>query len=433
MITDIALVFLYLKQNRYSFNALAGSLESDAYFTDLPIYFPTDAEELMSDLRGIISRHNKVIVALSFFTTQILEIRTLIKRLRQEYGNAILLLAGGPHPTGEPERTLRMGIDIVIRGEGEEVILELLKAIDENTNIDNIKGLSFFDENGNYNYTGRRTFIDLNHYPPFSPKYRKLGPIEITRGCPYVCYFCQTPQLFGVNPRHRSVEKICEYVSVMKSKNLNDIRFITPNAFSYGSSDGKTINLQTLESLLRSVREVIGNTGKIFIGSFPSEVRPEHVTEESIEVLKRYVNNDNLVIGGQSGSDRVLKLCHRGHTVEDIYKAVSLTIKAGFKANVDFIFGLPGEQREDVLATIAFMNELVSMGARIHTHTFMPLPQTAFSRMSGEPIAADLRALINKLVSTKVAYGNWIEQENIAKQIINYNKTHAKKRHIRGK
>lgn len=251
-------------------------------------------------------------------------------------------------------------------------------------------------------------------------KYQKFGPIEITRGCPFGCGFCQTPQLLGGKPRHRSVKGICQYVQAMKSRGLADFRAITPNALSYGSHDGKELDLQKVEELLSGVRQVLGPEGRIFFGSFPSEVRPEHVTEESLEVLTRYADNDNLIIGAESGSQRILDLCRRGHTVHDAYRAIWLTLNAGLKANVDFIFGLPGEDREDVELTIEFMQELARMGARIHAHVFMPLPQTSFAKGVLRPVQPQLLQEIERRLSSGSIYGDWKQQYQDSLRIIEY-------------
>jgi len=172
-----------------------------------------------------------------------------------------------------------------------------------------------------------------------------------------------------------------------------------------------------------NIRKIIDPNGRIFIGSFPSEVRPEHVTEETIELILKYGDNDNLIIGAQSGSQRILDLCHRGHTVEDVYRAVELTLKAGLKANVDFIFGLPGETEEDIRLTIKVMSDLVKMGARIHVHTFMPLPQTPFAKAPAGRINKSIQKIIRELTPKGIVYGDWREQERIAKKIAKYLKT----------
>ena len=209
----------------------------------------------------------------------------------------------------------------------------------------------------------------------------------------------------------------------MKAKNLTDIRFITPNAFSYGSSDGKTVNLEKIENLLQKTNEIIKPEGRIFFGSFPSEVRPEHVNEMTLELILKYASNDNIIIGAQSGSQRILDLCHRDHTIEDVCNAVELTLSKNLKANVDFIFGLPGEKEEDVIFTINMMKDLSKKGARIHTHSFIPLPQTPFARKDVGRINKDIEKAIMELTSKGFAFGEWKKQERLAIKIGKYLKT----------
>ena len=420
---DITFVAYYHKNNKYSFNALIGALETLEGFDDLDIHFIRSKEALLDSLKNLIERYEKVVLGISFFTTQLWEIYGLIKNLLKKFGKNVLYIAGGPHPTGDPKGTLKMGFDVVVIGEGEETLIEFLQYVRINKDYRTIKGIAYNDENKIYHCTGRRTPIRLDKYPPFPVNLNKFGAIEITRGCPYICYFCQTPYILGTYPRHRSIESICKYVRIMKSKNLTDIRFITPNAFSYGSSDGKTLDIPKLEELLIKVKEIISPEGRIFLGSFPSEVRPEHVSEETLRLIKKYCDNDNIIIGGQSGSQRILNLCHRGHSVEDLYKAVDLTLKAKIKANVDFIFGLPKETEEDIKLTIKVMKDLVKKGAKIHAHSFIPLPQTAFEKESAGRINDLVKKTILGLTSKGHAFGDWKKQERIAIKIAKYLKT----------
>jgi B12-binding domain/radical SAM domain protein len=206
----------------------------------------------------------------------------------------------------------------------------------------------------------------------------------------------------------------------MKAYEKTDIRFISPNAFSYGSHDGKLLNLPVLEDLLINIKKIIGADGKIYFGTFPSEVRPEHVTEETLNLVSNYAANDNIVIGAQSGSQRILNSCNRGHSVEDVYNAVALTIKKGLLANVDFIFNLPNETEDDINLTIDLINELSKMGAKIHTHTFMPLPLTVFANEDVKEIRENTRKIISKLSSKGLAYGDWQKQEKLAIAIAKY-------------
>ena len=414
----------YHKYNFYSLNAIAGALETDNVFEKLEFFFIKSKDELIKTLELLVKAYDKIIIAISFFTTQLFETYDLVKLLKHRFGTSLFLVAGGPHPTGDPSETLKMGFDTVIVGEGEESIIELTHKIASNEFSRDVKGIAYLNENGEYIYTGKRGLIDLNKYPPFPIKNTRFGAIEITRGCPYVCYFCQTPYISGTTPRHRSINMICEYVQKLKDHygDRTDIRFITPNAFSYGSVDGKSLNLEKLEKILIKIREIIGKKGKIFLGTFPSEVRPEHVNPDTLDMVLKYGNNDNITIGAQSGSQKILDLCHRGHKVEDVHNAVDLTIEYDLKVNVDFIFSLPGEDDEDVRLTVKMMRELSEKGARIHAHSFIPLPQTPFAKASAKKINNIYRKEIKSLISQGVAFGNWRQQEKLSMKIANYQK-----------
>lgn len=416
----IRLIIFDTKVNKYSFNALLGCLEArPEILEDLEISFAKTEKDLFSELTLDKKRFSKVVVCFSFFTTQIWEIFSLVKKVRAIIKDKGILIAGGPHPTGDIKKTLKIGFDFVIRGEGEETFCEFLEKLLLKKDVRNIEGLAFLDKD-KVVLKVRRSLVDLDKYFPFSLKFNRIGPIEITRGCPFGCYFCQTSRIFGKKVRHRSVEKVAEDVEKLIKRGIRDIRFITPNAFSYGSPDGKTLNLEKLEELLRTVRALVSKEGRIFFGTFPSEVRPEHVTIETLELIKTYTNNDNLIIGAQSGSDRVLELCNRGHTVDDVYKAVDLCLKVGLKPKLDFIFGLPGENEDDIKKTIKVIEELSQKGAIIHAHTFLPLPGTPFARKSLTPLPSKLIKVIHKLTGKGLLFGEWEKQKILSEKISLY-------------
>jgi B12-binding domain/radical SAM domain protein len=416
----IAFVVFYQKKNIYSFNALIGALETVDELDDIDLYFIRGFENLENDLERICENHQKVVLGISFFTPQLWEISDLLKHLRAKYKERVLFIAGGPHPTGDPKGTLKMGFDIAVVGEGEETLIEILYNVKNNKNLDAVRGIAYFNKDKILITTKRRRWIDLDKYPPLPVKSVKFGAIEITRGCPFACYFCQTPYISGTRPRHRNIKSICNAVSVMKTYGKTDIRFITPNAFSYGSLDGKSLNIPLLEKLLIEITKIIKPKGRIYLGSFPSEVRPEHVTKETLGLILKYAANDNIVLGAQSGSQRILNSCNRGHSIKDVYNAVKLTLEAGLTPNVDFIFNLPNETEEDIDLTINFMYKISNMGAKIHSHTFMPLPLTKFAYEDVKDVDEKIIKTISKLSSQGLAYGEWKKQEKIAKDISKY-------------
>lgn len=401
-----ALVFYYTDTNRYSYNALMGSLETDEYFNDLEIFCIKDSTELIKKLDSITNTFEVTILGISFFTIQKDTIAQFLNYIKSKYDSNIIYVAGGPHPTAKPKETLQLGFNFVVYSEGEESFKSLLKTIDSGSSPFQVKGVAFFDSSGKFVFTGKNNQIDINLYLPITTKYNHYGPIEITRGCSFGCSYCQTSYLFGKKLRHRSVENILKYVEYMAKINLKDFRAISPDAFSYGSEDGKQINYSEIEKLLCGIKKIVKPEGKVFFGTFPSEVRPEHVNDQTIKLILKYTDNTNLVVGAQSGSQKILDLCNRKHTVEDIIKSVEVITKHKLKANVDFIFGLPGETEEDVLETLKLMEKLVKFGVRIHAHTFSPLPQTPFANKKHGSIHPKIKEFLTKYLPEGKVYGN---------------------------
>ncbi|MDR3263859.1 MAG: TIGR04013 family B12-binding domain/radical SAM domain-containing protein [Clostridiales bacterium] len=407
--------------NRNSFNALTGALTSFDMSPDIDIFF-WDNEDL-SIVDECLNKYNKVVVGFSFFTTNILQAYHTLVAIREKHGNNVICVAGGPHPTGEPKSMLDLGFDYVFVGEGEELINEFFFCLNGGDDISKIKGIYSKTSSGEYIYQPRDTIVDLNKFYPFSDKYKKFGHIEITRGCPFACNFCQTTRIFGCSVRHRNVDFMRELIQILKKNNRQKaLRFITPNAFAYGSPDGRVVDLNAIHALLDMIRVEMPGCD-IFLGSFPSEVRPEHVTNESMALLASYVKNNNIIMGAQTGSQRLLDISHRGHTVEDIYRAAEISVRFKKKPNIDFIFGLPGETYDDILKTIRVMQDLIKMGAQIHAHTFMPLPQTPFADKSNGRVDSAIKTAIKKYINNGIVYGDWIEQEKISQKIAYYLKT----------
>lgn len=198
---------------------------------------------------------------------------------------------------------------------------------------------------------------------------------------------------------------------------MKQVRLLSPNAFSYGSPDGHQINLQAMEVMLSGLKRILGPQSFIFFGGFPSEVRPEFVSRDTVDLILKYAANRRLVIGAQSGSDRMLKACHRGHTVSQVYAAVETLCAMKIEPVVDFIFSLPGETKEDAQATLKMMRELAAQGAKLHAHTFMPLPGTKFEHEKPRKVREEIRqAVLREFIPKGALFGQWEKQERVVRR-----------------
>ena len=364
--------FRYSKKNSYSF-AVLSPLLSEAGFADRP-------------LEGIM--------IYSFTTRQAAKVFMEVKNA----GTDSIFIAGGPHPSGVPDETLEY-FDYVVLGEGEETLPELVKVLQEGGDPRKVWGIAYRDSGtGKIVTTPKRPYVNLDTYPCFDPK-KLRSPIEISRGCPWGCKYCQTPRLFGREIRHRSVDSILK-----NAGHYNDLRFIASNAFAYGS-DGIHPRFDKVEKLLSSLHTLPDK--KIFFGTFPSEVRPEFVTEESAELVRQYCANDSLSLGAQSGSDRILKEIRRGHTVEDTISAVECCLEHEIVPAVDFIFGLPTETEEDQEKSLDLVRWICSKGGTVRAHYMTPLPGTPYSSAVPAKVNDEVRRELGKLALGGKLTGYW--------------------------
>jgi B12-binding domain/radical SAM domain protein len=412
----VALVLSYQYPGKYALTVLAGAVEAAEVGQHVALHFPRDRESLLATVRACADAGERVVVAWSFYSASFPAAAEELAWVRERLeGREVLCIAGGVHATAETEQTLRAGFDLVAVGEGEAVLLDLLGRVARGEDARKTRGWSRLVD-GKMVPQGRGEGVVLDAHPPFAARNAKFGAIEITRGCIYACRFCQTPFLNKARFRHRSVENIAHWARVLREAGKRDIRFITPTSMSYGTQD-ESMNLEAIERMLAAVREAMGPEGRVFYGTFPSEVRPEHVTPEALALLKRYVHNDNLIIGGQSGSERVLRDMNRGHDVETVLRAARLAVEGGFVPNVDFILGLPGETPDDVRATLALMRELAEVGAKVHGHTFMPLPGTPYRDAPPGSVDEETRRELDRLASQGRLYGHWKQQVALAEGI----------------
>ncbi len=304
-----------------------------------------------------------------------------------------IFIAGGPHPSARPEEALEH-FDYIVIGEGEETLPELINALACGKDPENVKGIAFKRE-GKTIFTGQRPPVDLDKYPPFKGI---LAPLEISRGCPWGCAYCQTPRLFGREMRHRSIATIAKYARFHK-----DIRFTSPNSLAYGS-DGILPRLDKVEALLKALAE---QKKPIYFGTFPSEVRPEFVSDGALELITKYCSNRTLNIGGQSGSSDVLKAIGRGHGLKEVEKACDLCIDHGIVPHVDLIFGLPQESAEDQQLTLNLARWIVQKGGKVRAHYFTPLPGTPLEDKAPAAICPEVAAELGRMALGGKLTGYW--------------------------
>lgn len=388
------------RHNRNSIAALLAVLEADLGLLDVRL------------IERIDDATPNGIVVYSFMTPQRDEVARELDGLQRRHGGTVQTIAGGPHASGAPEDTLRMGFRWVVPGEAGPAFSELIRDLRAGAVPP-------------FGVLARSIRVDIDRYDPWPSSGRVFAQVELTRGCPIGCAFCQTPSLMGRTPRHRSLESIERLLAHAVRTDHRYTRFVSPNAFAFGSRDGRTPDPRSVEALLRMARRV--GLRKVFFGTFPSEVRPESVTPSMLRLVRDLCDNRNLSVGLQSGSDDVLRRLRRGHTVRQGIDAVALMAGAGFVPRVDFIFGLPGESDDDRRRTRELIEHLTgTYGARIHAHLFTPLPGTPLALTRPQPIDAATRELVEALRGRGLATGHHTDPDRLSRHLSEYIRSKSK-------
>jgi B12-binding domain/radical SAM domain protein len=317
------------------------------------------------------------------------------------------VVVGGPHAAGDPITLVKLGVKYVVVGDGEAALPVIVER--ELRLTHDVPPNTVMAEDGRIK-VGRRVYVELTQ-KTYSEALAIYPPIEIMRSCPYRCAFCQTWTQGPV--RYRPVDNVAALARTYVARGHGDIRFIAPVGFLYGSEDVKTPNVDALVSLLKAVREA---GGRPYLGTFPSETRPETVTRDVLKAIKPYVANRRLSFGLQTASERLLKAMKRGHDVAAVEEAVKTAVSMGFRPVVDVIGGLPGEEEEDVVATVKEMEKLIAMGAHIRLHYFIPLPGTPLWGLRPAPPHPLYDEFIKR--HRRKVEGYWHEQIELSREII---------------
>jgi len=397
------MIFRIAPFNRLSFPVLLNAWES----RQMDRHFEIIIRETPLTLEPFQEIRKDDVVLFSFMTPHLPLIHEEIKALK---GTGAIIAGGGPHITYEQELVLEMGFHILFIGPGETNFLAFGRDLLEH-NLGKIKIYPFPTLETN---TG-----DLNTYLPITKYMRGTPPLEIMRGCSWNCNYCATGLQTEVYRGLESIKNFLDLASTAAPK-ISRINFICPSAMEYQSPKG--VRRQHEKSLAK-IAELLRLTHDyhfkfIEYGIFPSEIRPDTVSTEGIEILKKYVSHKSVTLGAQSGSDQRLKELKRAHTTADIERAAAIVNDCGFLAYLDFIVAYPGETPEERRETLQFIKKLYKKyRVRTQLHYFFPLPGSTYAFRFPAFLSENEKAALHELKENGISRDGWIENE---KQMIHY-------------
>jgi anaerobic magnesium-protoporphyrin IX monomethyl ester cyclase len=309
------------------------------------------------------------IVAVTSVTPSIGSALKTAKISKEANPDAITVL-GGYHPTFTYEEVLKNDfVDVVVCGEGEQTMVELVDAIDKGKNLREINGIAVKD----YKTTPRAIIKDLDSIPfparhllPMD-EYKILnmklttGTIVSGRGCPYKCSFCASSAMHGHKLRLRSAENVVDEMEhLVADHNIEMVAFM---------DDTFTIN----KSRVYDICETMNDRG--LDNYWGCTARVDTISEDLLKTMKD-AGCITIFLGVESADQQLLNQVNKKTNINRIKKTFELTKKYDMRTIASVVLGMPGDTKRSVKSTIKFVKNLDPSYAVFSLAT--PYPGTDF-------------------------------------------------------
>lgn len=314
-------------------------------------------------LENKLQKNKFDLVGISATTPLIKDAWEVAKTVKKYTSSPVVI--GGPHVSALPEESLRQkAVDLVVRGEGEQTILEICQTLVGKKKREGVLGLSF-KKNGKIVHNKLRPlYKDLDRLP--SPAYElfKINKYSLTqplkdrkteesrafyimtsRGCPYGCTYCYKG-ICGRSWRPMSARKVVtEWENLVKNLSATEIG-VQDDVFNLDKKRAMEICELLIERKLNYVPWITNNG-----------IRADKVDLELLQKMKQ-AGCKRVAFGVESGSQRILNNIQKNLTLGQVRKTFVLAKKAGFETMGYFMFGNPGEDEKTMDQTIKFALEL---------------------------------------------------------------------------
>jgi anaerobic magnesium-protoporphyrin IX monomethyl ester cyclase len=309
--------------------------------------------------------------------------RQLINYISQNRPNAFLV-AGGESASGMPNVFLEQckGLSACVVGEGEDTILELAEKLKQKQDLIDVNGL-VFKRNGHIVRTPKRERLrKLDELPipawedfPVASYPRPLIsddgvaritlPLIATRGCPYQCTFCTSPDMWGTRYFMRSPNSVVNEMGYLKS------------TFDVANFDFFDLTAIIQKKWVIEFSNLLKDKELNIKWRFPAGTRSEAIDEEVIKALSSSGCRE-IIYAPESGSDRMLELIKKKVNIPKMMESMELAKKYGMKVQINMIIGLPGEKHSDIFKTIWFLIRCAKLGVNdVGLAKFRPYPGSA--------------------------------------------------------
>ncbi|MFO8184278.1 MAG: radical SAM protein [Candidatus Aegiribacteria sp.] len=309
------------------------------------------------------------------FTTPLFHEAAELAAMAHELLPGSTTIAGGIHASTLPGESLEEGgFDIVVLGEGERTLAEVVSGADPGT----VRGIAFGKGDG-YTETRPRELIedldrlplpawqlhDLSRYrsPHIASRKNPVGYMETNRGCNHYCTFC-SQRIFGHSVRSKSSRRVVDEMFRMLELGFQDIHI---------KDDNFTADIERAKETCRLLIDE----------KFPAPwALPTGVNVEDVDMeffsLAREAGCYQISFGIESGVPGILSNVNKNQSPERMRNAVVMAHRAGLETVGFFMMGLPGDTEETMRRSIRFARSLPLTYAK--ASMTLPFPSSALYR-----------------------------------------------------
>ena len=313
------------------------------------------------------------------FSVEWLVVRSLIEAIRDAYPRALIVM-GGEHVTACPDYCLdTCRADVAVLGEGEETIVDLVNAFSTKQDFARVPGIVYRGPDG-LAHTGRRQRIraideiplpDWSVFPletyidnafGFGMDLGRSMPILASRGCPYQCTFCSSPQMWTTLWSARKPELLLEEMKGYMAR--------------YGVTNFDFYDLTAIvkKQWIVEFTKLLLAENVTITWQLPSGTRTEAIDDEVSRLLYD-AGCRSLDYAPETGSPAELKRIKKKVEPSRMVASMRSAHQAGLQIKTNFILGLPGQTWSDVYHTFTFLFQIACAGVEdVTVFPFSPYP-----------------------------------------------------------
>lgn len=315
-------------------------------------------------------------LGISVVTGPMIQETVEIARAIKKWNPNFPIILGGWHPSLLPGQTLEAEyVDMIVRGQGEQSMLEIAQRLEEHAPLDDVKGIGF-KRQGEPVFTPERPLKTLDQCPPKAYHLADFDAYERICGrrwamfvsslaCPFNCSYCTNAGVYGRKWNALPVEQVVEETIDLTRRYRLELLWMADDNF-----------LVDLERALK-IAEGLIRAGANFKWSVQATTNlTARLSVEELTLLRRS-GLHQICQGIETASPKVMKLMNKGfQDLGDIYQSTERCVAAGVIPSFNIIFGYPGEGMKERRETVNFMMDVCRRfpGAEFWTNIFTPYP-----------------------------------------------------------